>query len=203
MVVPVLIHDCQTLDAPGLASSLGNIDDLRIEITGITGEFLIDQISNLVGQLAHRIHVGATGTRCQIAPGHHIPQNKFNLQLAVFIQLGRPDKQTLGAKRFPIGEIRLDRGRARRCDKGGLVNRFKQAGADQIIRDDRGNQPAFIRFLAIGAGKIGNCDRCGGDNPFGDLDPQLGVSGCNQYAQQCHQHGQRQRAVVHAALPDM
>ena len=48
MVVPVLIHDRQPLNAPCLASGLGNIDDLRVEIAGVTSKFLIDQISNLV-----------------------------------------------------------------------------------------------------------------------------------------------------------
>ena len=48
MVVPVLVHDRETLDPARLRSGFGHIDDLCVEIAGITGELLIDEIGDLV-----------------------------------------------------------------------------------------------------------------------------------------------------------
>ena len=105
VVMPILIHDRQTFDAAGLRSGLRDIDNLRIKVTRITGEFLINKISNLVGQLAQTIGAGIARARGYVALRDHIPQHKFNLQFTVGINLGRADKQPFCAKRRPVGKI--------------------------------------------------------------------------------------------------
>ena len=51
MIVPVLIHDRQTLDAACLWSGFRNIDDLRVEIAKVASELFINEVGNLVREL--------------------------------------------------------------------------------------------------------------------------------------------------------
>ena len=173
MVVTVLVHDCQPLDPPRLLAGFGDIDDLRVEIAGIAGELLIDEIGDLVRELAKRVRIGASGSGAEVTLGDHVPENEFDLKLAVTVQNRRADKKALRAERRPVGEIRLHCRRARRRDEGGAVDRLEQARAQQIVGNDAGDLAAFVIDPAVGAGEVGDGDRGRGDHTLGDLDAKL------------------------------
>ena len=79
MVMAILIHDRETFLAAHLRPSLSHIHNLRIEIPGITGKFLINIIGQLMRNFPQYLWVGLAATRRHLTPGNHIPQHKFNL----------------------------------------------------------------------------------------------------------------------------
>ena len=109
VVVAVLIHDRQPLDPVRLRAGLGDIDDLRVEIAGVAGKLFINAVGDHMREPPEPVRISVSFTPAEDAPVDHIPQDEFDLKLAVIVLDRRSDQESFCAKRQPVGEIRLHR----------------------------------------------------------------------------------------------
>ena len=186
MVLAVLVHDRQTLDAAVLASRLGDVDDAGVEVTGLAGESHIYGVGDDVGDAAPVGDDGRVDLPHHVLLGDHVPEPELDPQPIAAVDPDLSLGEGLGSDHPPVGELGKRADGLLDLDEGFGVGRLEQAGSLQIGFDHSRDLPAEFEFLLNGfavpgalflnllaAEEIGHRDGDRLHGTPGDIDPKL------------------------------
>ena len=133
MVLTVLIHDGQALDAPVLRPAFGDVDDSGVEVSGFARDPLVDGVGDEMGQPSPPGGRRLIDETRHLLLGDDVPKPELDAQTSVRKRVRDAVDKGLGVDHAPVGETRQN-----------VDGRF---GPNECARIQRPKQP---RALEIG-----------------------------------------------------